>query len=106
MINPKIEPIKIFFMLSKPKIKVNDSLNQEKNVIKATDNITPGNAYPEIEIKLNNSKILLLFTLFPKFMIKDKIINTMLATTTKSKVFKFNVIISISLKYFGNLKVQ
>ena len=48
-INPKIDPIKIPFVLLKFKFSKKKSLKLEKKVIKATANITPGIAYPDIE---------------------------------------------------------
>ena len=39
--------------------------SQETNVIKATANIIPGIAYPDIEKIVNSSRNLLLETLFP-----------------------------------------
>ena len=51
-IKPKIDPIKSFLILIKPKLKVKKSLNQEKKVMKATAKIIPGIAYPEIENRL------------------------------------------------------
>mgnify|MGYP000161906715 CR=1 FL=1 len=60
-------------MLTKPKLLVNTSLNQEKNEIKATAKIIPGIAYPDIEKMLKLSKILLFDILFPKFIKKAKV---------------------------------
>ena len=52
-------------MLGVPKSIVNFSLNHAKKVMSATAKITPGMAYPEIEIVLKKFKNLLLVTLFP-----------------------------------------
>ena len=41
-IKPKIDPIKSFLILIKPKLNVKKSLNQEKKVMKATAKIIPG----------------------------------------------------------------
>ena len=60
-----MEPINNFFILKRPKFRVSKSLSQEKKVIKATDKITPGMAYPEIENKLRLSKNLLFDILLP-----------------------------------------
>jgi hypothetical protein len=74
--------------------------------MKATAKIIPGIAYPDIEKILKLSKILLLESLFPKFIKKAKDIKIRLAKTTNNNVLKFNEIIFVSCKYFGNFTVQ
>ena len=75
---------------------VKASLIHEKKDINATANIIPGIAYPDIEKILRLSKILLLDSLFPKFIKKAKDIKIELAKTTNNNVFKFNAIIFVS----------
>ena len=74
--------------------------------MKATANIIPGIAYPDIEKVVKTSKNLLFVTLFPQFEINEKkTIKKHDKKTNKSvlypKFHKFK-----SCKYFGNLKVQ
>ena len=106
MTSPSIEPIKIdliFDMLNKEPKK---SLNQAKNVIKETPKITPGNAYPDIEKEFKYFNVLLLVTLLPQLLKKEKNKSVKLDKITIIKVFKFKFIISKSKKYLGNFRVQ
>ena len=57
--------MKIFLIDKKPKVLTIFSSNQAIKVINATANITPGIAYPEIDIVDKKFKILFLDTLFP-----------------------------------------
>ena len=65
MISPKIEPIKIDLILLNLKKLITLLSNQEIKVINATARIIPGIAYPDTENIDNDSRILLLETLFP-----------------------------------------
>ena len=106
MTSPSIEPIKIDFMFDKLNNSLNKSLNQAKNVIKETPRITPGNAYPDIEKAFKYFNVLLLVTLLPQLLKKEKNKSVKLDKITIIKVFKFKFIISKSKKYLGNFRVQ
>ena len=77
----------LILLIPKKNFKV--SPNQAKKVMNATANITPGNAYPDIEKKLKQSKILLCETLFPKFVKKENNIKNILEVTTNNNVLRF-----------------
>ncbi len=70
-------------MDKKPKDLIILSSNHAIKVIKATANITPGIAYPEIDNVENIFNILLFETLFPQFEIKEKNIKITLDKKTK-----------------------
>ena len=60
-----LQVMKIFLIDTKPKVLIILLSNQAIKVINATANITPGIAYPEIDIVDKKFKILFLDTLFP-----------------------------------------
>ena len=62
---PSIDPKNIFLIERRPRVFIIVSSNHAIKVIKATANITPGIAYPEIDRVDNKFKILLFETLFP-----------------------------------------
>ena len=74
--------------------------------MKATANMTPGIAYPEMEKVVKISRNLLFATLFPQFETKEKTIIIMQDKKTSKSVLIPKLKKFKSCKYFGNLKVQ
>ena len=74
--------------------------------MKATANITPGIAQPDIEKVVKIPRNLLLVTLFPQIEIKEKTIIMIQDKKTSKRVLIPRLKKFKSCKYFGNLKVQ
>ena len=72
------------------------SLNQDIKVMKATANITPGIAYPDMEKADRQFNSLLLDTLFPQFDKKENIIKQRPDKETSKRVLKLMDHISMS----------
>ena len=106
MTNPKIDPINTFLIDRNPSDLIMLLSNQAIKVIKATANITPGIAYPEIDNVERKLRVLFFETLLPQFDINANVIKTRLDKVTKYKVFNKRLITLISKKFSGNFIVQ